>query len=421
MAKMAAHFFAILLPSTLVASLATAGCTTSSPPQGIAIQTALPSATATTSGSPSTSEILQESWLAYRQRFIQADGRIIDREASDRSTSEAQAYAMLRAVLADDPETFDRTLRWSENNLQRKIGGIPTDSLWVWQWGKDAEGNWGVLDPNFASDADVDAITALIFAARRWNRPDYLELAQTKLQDLWELSTVSVPGDTASGKEMRYLLPGPATAFQPQPNIIHLNPSYLAPYAFRLFAQVDPQRDWLSLVESSYHVLEDSATLSAVGLPSDWVALDTNTGKSLPLAAPGRLRSQYGFDAYRVWWRLALDAVWFNEPQAEQYLQRHLAHLRDLWRSQQSIPAEIDLQGQALVDYEATPQYAMLYAAFRLVDPTTAEQIRQQKLIPQYHDGFWDNDSAYYIQNLAWFGLFPPTQVAANLLQPQSQ
>jgi endoglucanase len=211
-------------------------------------------------------ELMAQSWEIYRRRFIQGDGRVIDYEAADRSTSEGQAYAMLRAVLINDPATFALTLNWGENNLQRQVDGKRTDNLWAWKWGRNADGNWGAIDGNFASDSDIDAITALIFASRRWNRPEYLNLAKAKLQDLWNLSTM------VGHQGKLYLLPGPTAAFVPNASTLYLNPSYFAPYAFRLFAQVDPEHDWLSLVNSSYEVLEKSAPLSAVGLPSDWVA-----------------------------------------------------------------------------------------------------------------------------------------------------
>jgi endoglucanase len=364
----------------------------------------------------STAELLQQSWQAYKQQFVQPDGRVIDREAGDRSTSEGQAYAMFRAVLINDPDTFAKTLTWAEANLQRRgSDGNRSDTLWCWKWGKNAEGIWGVLDANFASDGDMDAVTALIFAARRWNRPDYLTLARTKLQDLWNLSTVTATG--VSG-ETRYFLPGPKVAFQPLPTRVYLNPSYLAPYAFRLFAQVDTEHQWLKLVESSYQVLNQSAGLSAIGLPSDWIALDPLSGRFQPIASPSPLRSVYGFDAYRVWWRVALDATWFDEPRAKQYLQQHLTPMQARWRSHQIIPAQIDLSGQPMVNYESTAQYAMLYAAFHLTDPEVADQIRQQKLAPTYQNGFWDSNAAYYTQNLSWFGLFSSTQIAADWLQP---
>jgi len=355
-------------------------------------------------------ELLAQSWDSYRQRFIQSDGRVIDYQASDRSTSEGQAYALLRAVLINDPATFALTLHWSENNLQHRAGGKRTDSLWAWKWGRKEDGNWGIIDTNFASDGDIDAITALILGSRRWNRPEYLELAKLKLQDLWNLSTISEP----QGK--RYLLPGTVAAFVPNASTYYLNPSYFAPYAFRIFAQVDPQHDWLSLVDSSYQVLENSAKLSSVGLPSDWVALNTKTGQCQTLPASSTLKSLYSFDAYRVWWRLSLDAAWFNSPQAQRYLVTSTQHLRKLWSKQSSLPARIDLQGKALVNYEATSQYAMLYAAMQLVEPATAQELLVKKILPQYKQGVWGDESAYYTQNLAWLGLLPPKTIPQRLL-----
>jgi endo-1,4-beta-D-glucanase Y len=356
-------------------------------------------------------DLLAESWDSYRRRFIQSDGRVIDFEASDRSTSEGQAYAMLRAVLIDDPETFAKTLKWSENNLLRQQNGKRTDSLWAWKWGKKPDGSWGAIDHNFASDGDIDAITALILASRRWNRPEYLELAKTKLQDLWNLS--SAPG--YGGK--RYLLPGPKAAFVRDESTFYLNPSYLAPYAFRIFAQVDPAHDWLSLVDSSYEILENSTRLSSVGLPSDWVALDIKTGQFQIVPPSSNLQSLYSFDAYRVWWRLSLDAAWFNSPQARRYLQQSTQHLQKLWTQQSRLPARIDLQGKPLVDYEATSQYAMFYAAMRIVEPALAQELLVKKLLPQYKQGIWGDDSAYYTQNLAWLGLLPPDSLSIQLIQ----
>src|ERR687885_1681761 len=96
---------------------------------------------------PSTAnrKLLEESWDIYRQQFIQVDGRVIDYQDSDRSTSEGQAYAMLRAVLIDDPTTFALSLKWAENNLKRvDAKGKPTDQLWSWKWGKD-KGKWGAI------------------------------------------------------------------------------------------------------------------------------------------------------------------------------------------------------------------------------------------------------------------------------------
>ncbi len=365
----------------------------------------------TTSPNPiDRSTLLKESWWAYRDRFIQQDGRVIDWESDQRTTSEGQAYALLRAVFADDPDSFQRVLNWAEANLARKGGrsdppGQLTDRLWTWKWGRQpaqSKTEWGVIDGNFASDADIDACYALILAAKRWNRPQYLALAQQKLPDLWQSATIAIRGS-------RYLLPGPAAAFR-RDDVITLNPSYLAPYAFRLFAEVDRDRPWLTLVDSSYQVLQESAQLSSVGLPSDWIGLEVKTGHYVGLSTP--VLSQYSFDASRVWWRVAWDAEIYNEPRAQSYLKRQLAHIQKIWQQKQKIPAQIDLQGNALVDYDATSQYGMLYIAFRQTDPELAEQIYQRKLTSSYRGGFWDSNNAYYTQNLVWFGLLSPQMIA---------
>ncbi|MEO0539560.1 MAG: glycosyl hydrolase family 8 [Cyanobacteria bacterium P01_A01_bin.105] len=377
----------------------------------------------------------EDSWVQYRQRFIQGDGRVIDWETDDqRTTSEGQAYAMLRAVMIDDPDSFERVLRWGENNLARRgPEGQLLDNLWAWKWGPETAAetrsddaaereppaalpetakSWGITDVNFASDADIDVVTALILAGRRWDRQDYLDLAQDKLADLWAYSTIAAPDAS------RYLLPGPLASFSPTPETVYLNPSYLAPYAFRLFAQVDRDRNWQSLIDTSYEVLTASADLSTQALPSNWVALNLGTGTYAALPDDAPIQSIYGFDAYRVWWRVALDAAWFDAPEARQYLREHLPPLVNRWQQQQAIPAEIDLTGNTLTDFESTAQYAMLYRGLTEVDITMARALRDQKLIPAYRDGFWDSSSAYYTQNLAWLGLFPPEWVSVDLLTP---
>jgi hypothetical protein len=129
------------------------------------------------------------------------------------------------------------------------------------------QGKWGPIDQNFASDADIDAITALIIAYRRWNRPEYLELARTKLRDLWNFSTIAGSGNK------RYLYLGQwkrlCLRHLPYTSILLI----LLLMRFRIFAQDDPDRKWLSLVESSYQVLDSLPKLlllayRVTGLPS---------------------------------------------------------------------------------------------------------------------------------------------------------
>ena len=395
------------LPLALVLSLVGPSCAQD---QVCACQGASPVTLSLPVASPHT-DLLLESWRAYRDRFIQADGRVIDREDQDRTVSEGQAYAMLRAVAINDPETFNRVFTWADNNLARRDDhGEIIDHLWAWKWGQHQDSSWGTLDANFATDADIDAATALILAYQRWGCDTYLQAARPKLADIWEAGTVALPDG------QRQLIPGPVADFWPQPDQLILNPSYFAPYSFRLFAQVDPDHDWQGLIDSGYTLLNDLAAFSPTGLPPDWIAYDPASDSYHALPADQSLQSRYSFDAIRVWWRLALDAAWFQEPRASAYLQARLPILILRWQQDGRIPARLSLDGQALSTYEATSQYAMLYPALLQVDPVTAAAIYRQKLQPTYHNGFWDSDTAYYTQNLVWFGLLP-TDLSPQALQ----
>ncbi|TVQ05433.1 MAG: glycosyl hydrolase [Leptolyngbya sp. DLM2.Bin27] len=399
-----------VLPLTLLLAMATPGCT----------QTPSTACSCLTSNDmalelPVTSEHndqLLESWLAYRDRFIQPDGRVIDREDGDRTVSEGQAYAMLRAVAINDPDTFERTYNWAKTNLYR-VGddGQPSDRLWAWKWGQRPDGSWGTIDPNFATDADIDAAAALIMAAERWNCPQYLDEARALLADIWQYGTVELPDGT------RQLIPGPAEAFRLEPAQIILNPSYFAPSSFRLFAEVDPDHDWQSLIDSGYAMLDALSVFSTTGLPPDWVVYTPATGTYRQMPLDHSLQSRYSFDAIRVWWRVAKDAAWFDEPRAQAYLEARLPELINRWQRDGRLPARLTLDGDAESSFEATAHYAMLYPALLRVDAAIAEQILRQKLEPAYSGGFWDNDIAYYTQNLAWFGLLPlevsPARLAA--------
>jgi len=379
----------------------------------------------------SVPEILTESWQAYRQQFIQTDGRVIDREADARSISEAQAYAMWRAVLVGDQVTFDRVWRWGENNLNAQVRS--QDSLWAWSWGKRPDGSWGVLDESVASDADLDAAIALIFAHRLWKQPEYLNTARQKLKDLWRLCTAEVKGqrvflpgeadlfaNTESSPERLFsglsFLPASLMGSPPPRSTYKLNPSYWGPYAFRIFAQVDPDHDWNALVTSSYALLQRIFQASPVGLPPDWILIDRQTGELLPIRSRPQ-ENHYSFDAFRVWWRLALDARYFSQSPAPGILRQNLRFLAQRWRSQQKIEAVISTQGIPQVDYASTAQYGALYPAWVIVDPGLAEEIKTKALDPVYNRGIWDSDTAYYTQNLVWMGLsageLPPSQLLA--------
>ncbi len=332
-------------------------------------------------------DVLRQTWTAYLRRFVAADGRVVDPKAGDITTSEGQAYAMLRAVWLNDRAVFDLSHDWAVRNLNF---GIRTDHLWAWKWGQAADGTWGVLDGAFATDADVDAALALLLASKIWNEPSYLEQARAILADLWEEGTV-----VAGGR--RFLLAGDTLC---EGDDCRLNPSYYAPYAYRLFAEHDTSRDWSELVDTTYFLLEINSGLTETGLPSDWLLLD---GASGALRLGSEQDSRYSYDAFRTHWRVALDSVLFDEPRARAYLQRSLAWLAERFRKEGTLPASISIRGEPLAEYESLEMLAGVMPAMKGVAPDVG-QAMNERLERSLAEGLWGDRESYYLQNWAWFG-----------------
>jgi endoglucanase len=210
------------------------------------------------------------------------------------------------------------------------------------------------------------------------------------LADLWQQGTL-----VAGGR--RYLLGGDSLCQGPT---CRINPSYYMPYAYRIFAHHDPTHDWMALVDTSYFLLEANEQMTATGLPSDWLLLDTRSGA---LRAGSEEDAAYSYDAFRVHWRIALDAALYQEPRARAFLARSLAWAVERWNRDSRLPAVISAQGDALADYESLEMLSALMAALQPSAPPVAEAM-QRKVQAAYAGGIWSDRDAYYLQNWVWFG-----------------
>lgn len=352
--------------------------------------------------------LLNPLWQTYKARYIQDDGRVKDPQRTDATTSEGQSYALLRALWMDDRAVFDTVLNWSISNLQLPRG----DKLFAYLWGKSSDDSWKILDQSVATDADQDIAFALILASQKWNDTRYSGLAQQILTDLWTKTVVNIGGKF-------YLTAGDWAALTARPV---LNPSYFAPYAFRSFAQIDPDKDhnWLALVDSSYEVIKgctESKLDTAVGkLPPNWCAIDRQTSQFFPALTPTRstLDTDFGYDAFRIVWRVGLDYRWYGEPRALSYLQS-LNLLRDEYKNRQRLAAVYDHAGQVKENSEDSGITAGIgVPLFLAIDPALADQLVTTKLLPIARDVNNGGDPAngdsskartYYSQNWTWFGL----------------
>lgn len=351
----------------------------------------------------SNREMLAALWNSYKKEYFEpGTSRVLDKQRNNLTTSEGQSYAMLRAVWMDDKPAFDESWRWTRDNLKR-----PNDRLFAWAFGQRPDGSYGILPDggeNTASDADVDIALALLFAYSRWQDRAYLEQALGIIDDIWRVEVVTIGGKpylAANSKEKGLESPG-----------VLLNPSYFAPYAYRIFAQAGSERDWNGLVDTSYEVLERSMELpldkeTSAGLPPDWVVIDRRTGELRAPSGDPALTTNYSYDALRVPFRLAIDHAWFRDERAKAALDKMGFLLRE-WERKGRLGASYTHDGRVAEDAESVAMYGGSAGLFLVSGGSDASKsFYDSKLLPLYDPDVqsWKRPLGYYDSNMAWFGL----------------
>ena len=353
--------------------------------------------------------VLHTTWQSYVRDFIQGDGRVIDHSRQSVSTSEGQSYAMLRAVWMGDRPTFDLVWRWTQANLQ-----VRHDHLFGFLWGEHADGSWSILNADSATDADQDIALALDFAGHRWSNPQYSTQATQIVKDIWSHDVARIKGQpylTAGSWAPSVKKPGPA-----------IDPSYFAPYEYRVFAQLDPHHAWNKVIDTSYRLLTQCSRLPlagtrSAGLPPNWCAVSPSTGQAVsnPKMTGAEL---YGYDAFRTMWRVALDWQWNHEARARSYLLGS-TFLRNAWKQHKNLAAQYHHNGTPVAGAADPTVYGGDIGNFVVTAPGTATTVVRTRILSNLRtaDGqtFWGDRYNYYEQNWLWFGLALAKDQLANL------
>lgn len=198
---------------------------------------------------------------------------------------------MVFALMANDRATFERLWQWSFANLG---AGNLQDKLPAWQWGHRADGSWGVIDANPASDADLWFAFALLEAARLWKQPRYGEQARALLKLVAKQEVVSLPGFGTM------LLPGPQGFVQGNadgPRQWRLNASYLPVPVLRRLAAAESSGPWGTLATQAAKLVD---AVARQGIVPDWSAYRSDAAGTGFLTDPDK-GDVSSYDAIRVY------------------------------------------------------------------------------------------------------------------------
>jgi endoglucanase len=312
------------------------------------------------------------AWEKFKQAMLSADGRVVDR-SSPRSitTSEGQSYGLFFALLANDRDSFERLLRWTENNL---AGGDLDRQLPAWLWGRSQDGQWQILDPNNASDADLWIAYSLLEAGRLWQQPAYersgrnmlWRSAAQSLRSLPDFGLMLLPGDQGFAGDGQW----------------RLNPSYLPPQLLARFALLAPV--WSELAANARRLLLASAPH---GYAPDWLAWRSGQGWALDPVNGG----DGSYDAIRVYLWLGMLA---DDAAGRAELQRHFAPMSRLTTRLGHPPEHIDTttgkhHGAGPAGFSA----ALLPLLAADADTAAALQAQRRRLRehPPAADAYYDN------------------------------
>jgi len=240
----------------------------------------------------SATAALDKAYEGWRRIYVTGEGangklRVRRPEDHDDTVSEGVGYGMLIAAYHGDRAIFDGLLGYARRYF---------DGNGLMHWKISSEGR--VRGSGGATDADEDIAIALLVAERQWGG-EYGVLAKHIIDGIWNSevepgTNVLKPGSVWGGS-------------------LVMNPSYLDPAYYRIFAKVTGNARWNEVVEKSYRMFESIAKHNdGTGLAPDWMTAG---------AGPAKGQSyDYKYDATRVPLRLARDAAWFCEPRAKAVL-----------------------------------------------------------------------------------------------------
>jgi endoglucanase len=337
-------------------------------------------------------------WERYTARFVEQQGRVVDHDQDDRTTSEGQSYALFFALVDNDRARFDKLLTWTQDNL---AAGDLSQRLPAWRWGKAPDGSWKVLDPNSASDSDIWIAYSLLEAGRLWHDKHYEMLGRALAARIAQEELVAVPGLGTT------LIAG-SRGFHPDAKTWVLNPSYFPLPVLMRLESVMPRGPWKAVLTSLHPLFAKGC---GAGYAMDWVVADG--GGVHPSMTPAQLATGKkdagvavgSYDAIRVYLWLGMADT--RTPGRSDLVDR-LSGMANYMKNQKVPPERVDLTGKIL-DANGPVGFSAALVPFLLARDEKAEAVIQMDRVNAQKDattGLYGSDAAhprYYDQNLVLF------------------
>jgi endoglucanase len=334
------------------------------------------------------------SWNKYKLRFIKNDERVIDQDDNS-TTSEGQSYSMLRSIMMNDKNVFDRTYLWTKKYMQIR----KSDNLFAWKTNVDIHGNSYNTQVMNATDADLDIGLALALADKKWSSYGTINYAtelKMLITDIYDFRVVDING-------LKVLLPFNSQKWR---GLEIINPSYFNPVAYRLFSNYDYNHNWNKLAEDSYHFMNWLHVQN--GLFPDWVEYNYNTYRIENY--PRNIRygeDNFGYEAFRIYFRMNLDYNLYGSPSAKRFLDNARWFMEHEFTNQKKICAVYNKYGDSIENYEQMTTTSSTYFIFKNTNSNYFEKFVNDKIYSKINRNimqFNENDN-YYSSTWGWFAL----------------
>ncbi|TPK72398.1 endoglucanase [Mesorhizobium sp. B2-3-14] len=227
------------------------------------------------------SAITAKEWSAYKERFLDPSGRIVDNANGGISHSEGQGYGLVLSYLAGNRGDFDRI--WAFTRMEMMVRD---DGLAAWKW--DPAVSPHISDTNNATDGDLLIAYGLSLAGDAWHRPDLMQAAAG-------MATALAAGSLETVGDLVLLKPGNSGfAAGDRADGPVVNPSYWVFEALPAMAELAPKGPWSELAANGKVLLTGAMKIGPSDLPPDWVSLKTK-----PEAADG-FPQEFSYNAVRI-------------------------------------------------------------------------------------------------------------------------